>query len=580
MTGTVFQDRYEVVGELGQGSFGRVYKARQLSTGQHVALKILQRSNDEDNGTRARYFEDLRCETKLCADLSHPNIVRLIDACEISDGSAYVAFEFVPGTTLKDTLSHEGKLGVAEAVHLMAQVLDALSCAHASGVVHRDLKPENIMVTKTGARRNALVLDFGLGGLASKSRATSSSNGAPANELLGTVCYAAPEQLRGEPAAPHSDLYAWGMTLLECLTGDQPYHGASAQEVILKQLGPGPVAIPEWLRNHPLGRVIEIATAKQVEKRDVPIERLLNMLNASVGESSTVTAGTIERTRRQLTVVCCRLAIATVDSGMIDVDEADQLIETRLATLADRAAQLGGSLAAILADRVLLTFGYPHAREGDIRRAAGFALDVARGVDAPTHNHLRIQIGVGVHNGLVLIRDTPTGSATGGYHLTGLTSQIASQLAESAEPGTVLVSVEAQRLLRREFEVEPVGSETIARPPSTRAVFRLSRQRRTVVAADGTTTAPESPLVGRGPQLQRLLDGWAASGAGQSSITIVTGEPGIGKSRLLQELRQRVGADAWIEMNCAPENQTTPLRPVIDALLAVDQSVESLLTRY
>src|SRR6266436_1046581 len=99
----------------------------------------------------------------LAAGLSHPNIVRLFDSGETEGGRLYAVFEYVPGSTLKEVLAREGSLGWGETVHLMTQVLDALSCAHARGVIHRDLKPENIMLTKTGARRNALVLDFGLG---------------------------------------------------------------------------------------------------------------------------------------------------------------------------------------------------------------------------------------------------------------------------------------------------------------------------------------------------------------------------------------------------------------------------------
>jgi serine/threonine protein kinase len=168
--GSVFQGGYEILSELGAGSFGQVYKARQLSTGQEVAIKVLRFRQGDTGAEITNQIERFRREMRLCAELSHPNIVRLIDSGESDDGILYAVFEFVPGSTLKAILAAEGKLSVREALHLMTQVLDALSCAHARGVVHRDLKPENIMVTKTGARRNALVLDLGLGGFAEEVR--------------------------------------------------------------------------------------------------------------------------------------------------------------------------------------------------------------------------------------------------------------------------------------------------------------------------------------------------------------------------------------------------------------------------
>src|SRR5207249_1560966 len=160
-TGSLFQGKYEVSALAGAGRFGTVYRARQLSTGQDVAIKLLRTDPSESSDDVRNRNDRFRREMHLCAGLSHPNIVRLIDSGESEGGVLYAVFEHVPGSTLRDVLTAEGRLAPAEALHLMAQVLDALSCAHARGVVHRDLKPENIMVTRTGARRNALVLDFG-----------------------------------------------------------------------------------------------------------------------------------------------------------------------------------------------------------------------------------------------------------------------------------------------------------------------------------------------------------------------------------------------------------------------------------
>ena len=231
--GSIVQGGYEILAELGTGSFGRIYKARQVSTGQTVAVKILRYWKEESSGeTRNQLeLERFQREMRLCAQLSHPNIVRLIDSGEAEDGTLYTVFEFVSGATLKEVLASEGSLRWNETLHLMTQVLDALACAHALGVVHRDLKPENIMVTKTGARRNALVLDFGLGGFSREAQQWSLPRLTATHEAMGTPCYAAPEQLRGEPPSTRSDLYSWGLIFLECLTGELAVAGGSGYSV-------------------------------------------------------------------------------------------------------------------------------------------------------------------------------------------------------------------------------------------------------------------------------------------------------------------------------------------------------------
>jgi serine/threonine protein kinase len=216
--GSRFEDRYEILAELGSGSFGRVYQARQLSTGQSVAIKLLApREGTEESA--GREVERFRRETRICAELSHVHIVQLIDSGETQDGELYAVFAYVPGETLEQALSRERALGVRECVRLMTQVLEALACAHAKGIVHRDLKPAKLMLSAAGVRRSALVLDFGLGGLAEGRRRQEWQTLTQTREFLGTPLYASPEQLAGEKATARSDLYAWGLVFLECLTG-------------------------------------------------------------------------------------------------------------------------------------------------------------------------------------------------------------------------------------------------------------------------------------------------------------------------------------------------------------------------
>src|SRR5262245_36175546 len=278
--GPRFQDRIAILAEVGAGSFGRVYRARQLSTGQDVAIKLLRVFEGASAAEVTMQRERFRREMRLCAALSHPHIVRLIDSGSLDADTLYALFEFVPGPTLRQVLLDEQRLDRAEALHLMTQVLDALCCAHAQGIVHRDLKPENIIITRTGLRRNATVLDFGLGGFTEGAVAGDALRLTASRELMGTPSYAAPEQLRGEMPSTRSDLYSWGLVLLECLTGEVAMSGRTAHEAIMMQMGPDPVPIPSWLREQRLGRLLAAVTAKEADARDVPVESLLAALQS------------------------------------------------------------------------------------------------------------------------------------------------------------------------------------------------------------------------------------------------------------------------------------------------------------
>ncbi len=586
--GYVFRQAYEITAELGTGSFGRVYKARQLSTGQDVAIKVL-RFEAPPPGQGGNQRERFVREMRLCAELSHPNIVRLIDSGETGEGVLYAVFEFVPGKTLERVLVEEGKLRMREAARLMSQVLDALSCAHASGVIHRDLKPANIMVTKTGVLRNAQVLDFGLSGFARELHGWNLPRLTATYEMMGTPGYAAPEQLRGENASTHSDLYSWAVTFLECLTGELAVGGGAGYEVIFKQLGPEPVRIPDWLRRERIGQLLEIATAKAVDRRDITAEALLEALGGIELDDAAVPGGgeraqLPEGERRQLTVVSCRSTFTPPDDTTVDVEELDQLFRGQHRSFEEIAERHGGHVASIQSDRALLVFGYPHAREDDARRAARAALaitaDGRRAADGTSEQQrLHLDVHVGVHTGLVIARELRGSSGRTLRDVVGLTPQVSAALDVIAAAGEVLASADTQRHIRHEIIGESAGEHRL--PGSSRAmpVFRLTGVSRET--GSETFVAPETPLVGRGEHLGQLVRGWEEAQAARSSAILLSGEAGIGKSRMLQELRRRVPADAWVEARCVEEAQNSPLRPIIETLAVLGRdSVSAFLARY
>lgn len=283
--GTVVDGRFRIKRLLGEGGFGVVFKAEQLSTGQNVAIKVLHTQRIA-NPSASRMIEDRFVrEMQVIARLKHPNIVRLIDTGKLDTGELYAAIEFVEGEPLSDLLAREGQMQAQDAIRVMGQVLDALSCAHDSGIVHRDLKPDNIMVTTTGARRNALVLDFGIAGIAAGEQEDPSKKLTATGQFIGTPYYMAPEQLTGHSTTPQSDIYAWGLVFLEVLTGRTVVGGASIAAIIMEQCSPKPIHIIASIAKSPLGRILARATEKSLEKRYPHASEALTELDAAMTQA-------------------------------------------------------------------------------------------------------------------------------------------------------------------------------------------------------------------------------------------------------------------------------------------------------
>ena len=243
--------RYRILGELGRGAMGVVYRAEDPMLNRTVAIKTINMVADAEE--RAEYEKRFYQEAKAAGGLSHPNVVTIYDIGHAGD-VVYMAMEYVEGTELRDLLL-SGRLDAVTAVDMAAQVAEGLAYAHARGVVHRDVKPANIMVPREGP---AKIMDFGI------ARMRASEVKTQTGMLLGSPKYMSPEQLLGGAVDQRSDIFALGVVLYEALTGAPPFSGSDITQImyqIVNAVPPPPSAV-----NSRVSPMLDLIVAKALAK--------------------------------------------------------------------------------------------------------------------------------------------------------------------------------------------------------------------------------------------------------------------------------------------------------------------------
>jgi len=263
-------DRYELKEIVGSGGMSSVYCAFDTLLERHVALKILHDQFGEDE----EYVERFRREARAVAQLSHPNIVTVIDRGE-EDGKQFIVFELIDGENLKELVERVGPLPVRRVLDLGLEIGRALSFAHAQGLVHRDVKPQNVLLNGDGL---AKVTDFGI--VHSLDAVGQTETGT----VLGTSHYIAPEQARGERVDAQTDVYSFGVVLYELLAGAVPYPGDNFLAVAMKHVND---EVPNVVERRPdtplrLATLVERCMAKLPAERPASMDEVVSELE-SVG---------------------------------------------------------------------------------------------------------------------------------------------------------------------------------------------------------------------------------------------------------------------------------------------------------
>ena len=269
-TGMIIAERYEILGKIGTGGMADVYKAKDHKLNRFVAVKVLKPEFREDT----TFIRKFRSEAQAAAGLTHPNIVNVFDVGD-DEGVYYIVMELIEGITLKEYIAKKGKLSIKEATSIAIQVSMGLEAAHNHGIVHRDVKPQNIIISTDGKVK---VTDFGIARAASSN--TISSN------VMGSVHYSSPEQVRGGYSDEKSDIYSLGITLYEMVTGRVPFDGDTTVAIAIKHLQEEMVPPSVYAEDLPysLEQIILKCTQKSVNRRYDKMEDVIADLKHSLIE--------------------------------------------------------------------------------------------------------------------------------------------------------------------------------------------------------------------------------------------------------------------------------------------------------
>jgi len=266
--GVILGERYEIMSRIGYGGMANVYKAQDRKLNRLVAVKVMKPEFREDSSFVAKFQK----EAQAAAKLSHPNVVNVYDVGE-DRGLQYIVMELIEGITLKNYIAKKGKLSVKEATSIAIQVSLGLEAAHNVGIIHRDVKPQNIMISTDGKVK---LSDFGIA-------KAINSNTITAN-VMGSVHYSSPEQVRGGYSDAKSDIYSLGITMYEMVTGRVPFDGDTTVAIAIKHLQeeivPPSIYTPDL--PYSLEQIILKCTQKNPERRYQNVGELIEDLKRSL----------------------------------------------------------------------------------------------------------------------------------------------------------------------------------------------------------------------------------------------------------------------------------------------------------
>ena len=576
---------------------GAVYLAHDGQLDRKVALKIPFFRDDDDAESVQRFYR----EARAMATVQHANLCPVYDVGRFEQWH-FLTMAFIDGQPLSKKLKEAGGLALLQAVALLKKVALAVQKAHEAGIVHRDLKPANIMLTSD---LEPIIMDFGLARRQIAGEIELTQTGA----VFGSPAYMAPEQVeaRHHEIGPATDVYALGVILYVMVTGQRPFEGSAAS--IFGQIVSRPAAPPSSLRRELPSEIDAIclkAIAKAPSERHASAadfaEELTRFLGRAGDLSPTMSfrpdldsgsssfgsdsgpqssSASVSRSRRDAELRQVTVAIFNYeaeDSSFSDSSSTShsELLHEQAQSFAsfvsEQAAKLGGVTVLGSGQEVIACFGFPQAFEDAAQRAVRVALQVMRDFAAPDQKNANLpsakQAWVTIHSGEAVAEEL--GDAIGaGISLVGDARNMAVRLNTIAEPGSIVLSAAAHQRVALYFECESLGPQRVRGMSQPAELFKVTKEAASRNRVDLVDPGNLTPLVGRDTELTILKDRWEQALDELGQIVLLIGDAGLGKSRLIRELREHVihedseGA-AVIELRCSQYHQGTSFFPIVE----------------
>jgi serine/threonine protein kinase len=550
---------YKILEKLGEGGMGVVYKAQDTKLDRPVAIKFLPARTVLTEEDRDRFER----EAKLAASLSHPNIATVYEFGE-AEGQAFLAMEYIEGQTLTKKIQAQ-QLTVDEFITIAAASADGLAAAHSKGIIHRDIKPENIMITREGTVK---IMDFGLAKISGRSQVTS------AGSRIGTVAYMSPEQARGEEVDFRTDIWSLGVSLYEVLTGQRAFPGHYDVAIIYLILHEEAESISKVRTGVPskLEQVIQKAMRTDPEQRCRSAEEMGKELRSVRKElergemrkevEESMTKKQFESERRQVTILFASVTGYEPFAEQVDPEILSTSLNDCFKGLLSIIRKYEGMTDRFVGEKAMAIFGAPVAHENDPERAVRCALEMGSymerfnsigAIQLPAPLGLR----VGIHSGMVIAGSVgPEKEA--GYSVIGDTVNLAAGIVELAPVGGIYLSSDVYKLVGDIVQVDAQKSSAIKGKAQPIDIYPLRALKAGV--EPGRRAIGGGTFVGRKRELDTIESSLDKVVKKAEVRLFVRGEPGVGKTRLKDEMTKRAQKKgmAVCEGKCSSFELNTP----------------------